>query len=354
MIAHPGRDGLVLIGIVVMLSAGLVGLTVSARAQAPARPRIIILTTGGTIASRLGASMQDGSSLVAAVPQLNEHAAVSVEEVSRVGSSQITPAHWLTLAGRVNQRFAADPGLRGIVITHGTDTLEDTAYFLNLTVRDRRPVVLTGSMRSANEISADGPANLLNAVRVAVSDEAVGKGVLVALNEHIAAARDVWKTDNRRVETFRSPELGFLGFVDPDGVTFYRAPLRAHTTASEFDVSRTDSLPEVAMLYDYPGFNPALMDGVLTSKPAGVVFAAFAGGRLSPGGRAAVQRAVDASVAAVVASHVPGGRIVGDPTEGLGAVLARDLSPNKARVLLMLALTRTKDRQVLQRAFDTY
>ena len=329
MIARPGRDGLALIGIVVMLSAGLVGLTVSARAQAPARPRIIILTTGGTIASRLGASMQDGSSLVAAVPQLNEHAAVSVEEVSRVGSSQITPAHWLTLAGRVNQRFAADPGLRGIVITHGTDTLEDTAFFLNLTVRDRRPVVLTGSMRSANEISADGPANLLNAVRVAVSDEAVGKGVLVALNEHIAAARDVWKTDNRRVETFRSPELGFLGFVDPDGVTFYRAPLRAHTTASEFDVSRTD-------------------------KPAGVVFAAFAGGRLSPGGRAAVQRAVDASVAAVVASHVPGGRIVGDPTEGLGAVLARDLSPNKARVLLMLALTRTKDRQVLQRAFDTY
>jgi len=334
--------------------AALIAGTAAIAAQEKARPRVIVLTTGGTIASRVGASMQDGNALVAAVPELNEQAAVSVEEVSRVGSSQITPAHWLTMAARVNQRFREEAALAGIVITHGTDTLEDTAYFLNLTVRDRRPVVITGSMRSANEISADGPANLLNAVRVAVAPAAVGKGVLVALNEHIAAARDVWKTDNRRVETFRSPELGYLGFVDPDGVVFYRAPLRAHTIDSEFDLAGVTSLPEVAILYDYPGFTASLMDAALTTRPAGVVFAGFAGGRLSAGGREAVRKAVSAGIPVVITSHVPGGRIVGDPASELSAVLARDLSPNKSRVLLMLALTRTRDARALQKIFDTY
>jgi L-asparaginase len=337
-----------------MAGVALLAAASAVSAQDAPRPRVLVLTTGGTIASRVGASMQDGGSLVSAVPELRDHAVVSVEEVSRVGSSQITPAHWLTLASRVNQRLREDPMLKGVVVTHGTDTLEDTAFFLNLTVRDRRPVVITGSMRSANEISADGPANLLNAVRVAVSDEAAGKGVLVALNEHIAAARDVWKTDNRRVETFRSPELGFLGFVDPDGVVFYRSPLKPHTAAAEFDVSGVTVLPDVAILHDYPGFSAAMMDGVLGTRPAGVVFAGFAGGRISAGGRAAVQRAVAAGVPTVIASHVPGGRIVGDPANGLAAVLARDLSPNKARVLLMLALTRTRDAKALQRAFDTY
>ncbi len=332
-----------------ILAASLIG-----SAQAPPRPRVTVLTTGGTIASRVGASMQDGNTLVGAVPQLLEHAAITVEEVTRVGSSQITPGHWLTLANRINTLFRADDALRGIVVTHGTDTLEDTSFFLHLTVKDARPVVVTGSMRSANEISADGPANLLNAVRVAVSEGAAGKGVLVVLNEDIATARDVWKTDNRRVETFRSPELGFLGFVDPDGVVFYRASLRPHTVTSAFEVSAVKTLPEVAILTDYPGFDAALMDGVIATRPAGVVLAGFAGGRLSAGAREAVKRAAAAGLPVVVASHVPGGRIVGDPVEGLPAVVARDLSPNKSRVLLMLALTQSRDLKGLQRVFDTY
>ena len=332
-----------------ILAASLIG-----SAQAPARPRVTILTTGGTIASRVGASMQDGNTLVGAVPQLLDHAAITVEEVTRVGSSQITPAHWMTLATRINGLFREDRTLKGIVVTHGTDTLEDTSFFLHLTVKDTRPVVVTGSMRSANEISADGPANLLNAVRVAVSEGAPGKGVLVALNEHIASARDVWKTDNRRVETFRSPELGFLGFVDPDGVVFYRASLRPHTAQSAFDLSTVKTLPEVALLTDYPGFDAALMDGVIATKPAGVVVAAFAGGRMSAGAREAVKRAAAAGLPVVVASHVPGGRIVGDPVEHLDAVVARDLSPNKSRVLLMLALTQSRDVKAIQRLFDTY
>jgi L-asparaginase len=335
--------------------AALLSMTATAvRAQDRVKPSVLILTTGGTIASRVGASMQDGSSLINAVPQLEEHAAIRAEEVTRVGSSQITPAHWLTLATRIGSAFREDRALRGVVVTHGTDTLEDTAFFLNLTVRDSRPVVITGSMRAANEISADGPGNLINGVRVAIAEESVGKGVLVVLNESISSARDVWKTDNRRVETFRSPELGFLGFVDPDGVVFYKSPVRPHTTRSEFDIAGRASLPEVALLTDYPGFDGALMEGLVSLRPSGVVVAGFAGGRLSAGGRKAVELAASAGIPVVIASHVPGGRIVGDPVGDLPAAVARDLSPNKARILLMLALTRTRDLKTIQRMLDTY
>ena len=339
---------------VAIVAALLSTIEVAVDAQDRAKPPVLILTTGGTIASRVGASMQDGSSLISAVPQLTEHAAIRVEEVTRVGSSQITPSHWLTLATRIGSAFREDRTLRGVVVTHGTDTLEDTAFFLNLTIRDNRPVVITGSMRSANEISADGPANLINGVRVAVAEESMGKGVLVVLNESISSARDVWKTDNRRVETFRSPELGFLGFVDPDGVVFYKSPLRPHTTRSEFDIAGTAALPEVALLTDYPGFDGALIEGLVNLRPSGVVIAGFAGGRLSPGGRKAVERAASAGIPVVVASHVPGGRIVGNPVGDLPAAVARDLSPNKARILLMLALTRTRELKTIQRILDTY
>ena len=337
------------------IAAALVVGSVALRAQSAApKPRITILTTGGTIASRVGASMQDGATLIAAVPQLADHANITVEEMARVGSSQITPVHWLAFATKINTLFRNDRMLRGIVVTHGTDTLEETSFFLNLAVRDNRPVVVTGAMRAANEVSADGSANLLNAVRVAVSDDASGKGVLVALNENIASARDVWKTDNRRVDTFRSPELGFLGFVDPDGVVFYRTPARPHTTESEFDVANLEALPNVALVADYAGFDGGAFEGVIAMKPAGIVIASFAGGRMSAGARNGVERAVAAGIPTVIASHVPGGRIVGNPVGELKVAIARDLSPNKARILLMLALTRSGELANIQRIFDTY
>jgi L-asparaginase type II len=212
---------------------------------------------------------------VGAVPQLLDHADVRVEEVSRIGSSQMTPAHWLRLAKRIGELFREDSALAGVVVTHGTDTMEETAFFLNLTVHDRRPVVLVGSMRSANEISADGPANLLGAVRVAVSAAAIGKGVLVVLNEDISAARDVWKTDNRRVHTFQSPELGYIGVADPDTVLFYREPLRPHTTESEFDVAALDSLPTVELAFDYTGFDGLGVADLVGRAPDGIVVATF-------------------------------------------------------------------------------
>ena len=344
------RRWLVLVCALLAFPAGVATL----QAQQTAAKRVVILTTGGTIASRSGSPMASGESLVTAVPQLLEHADVRVEEFSRIGSSQMTPANWLDLAKRINRLFGEDPELTGVVITHGTDTMEETAFFLNLTVRDRRPVVLVGSMRTSTEISPDGPANLLNGVRVAVADGAIGKGVLVALNENISAARDVWKTDNRRVDTFRSPELGFLGFADPDTVVFYREPLRPHTAESEFDVSALDELPRVALVSDYAGFDGAYLETLAEERPAGIVLATFAGGRMSAGARRGAASAIAAGVPIVVASRVPGGRIVGNPVAQLGAAVARDLPPHKARILLMLALTSDRDLSELQRIFDIY
>ena len=343
-------------GFSVLALAVLLPCAVPAAAQQGPQqnPRVVVLTTGGTIASRSDAPMLEGNALVRAVPALLDHADVAVEEVSRVGSSQMTPSHWLLFARRINELFDEDPGLSGIVVTHGTDTLEETAFFLNLSVRDDRPVVLVGAMRSANEISADGPANLLGAVRVAVDPASRGNGVLVVLNEDAAAARDVWKTHNRRVETFRSPELGFLGVVDPDAVVFYRTPTRPHTTQAEFDLAGVDSLPRVEIVSDYAGFDGAALSEAIGRRPQGIVFATFAGGRASAAGRAGMRSATEAGIPFVTASRVPGGRIVGEwpPEQGL---VARDLPPHKARILLMLALT-TGDPSPddLQAIFDRY
>ena len=322
-------------------------------AQEGARPHVVVITTGGTIASQPGGSLA-GDSLVAAVPEVLEHADVRVEEIYRIGSSQMTPDHWLTLSRRINELFRSDPELAGIVVTHGTDTLEETAFFLNLTVHDHRPVVVVGSMRSADAISADGPANLLNAVRVAATPAAEGHGVLVVLNEDIAAARDVWKTHNQRVDTFRSPQLGFLGYVDPDAVVFHRKALRPHTLDSPFRVEDVQSLPDVAIVGDYTGADSRQILDAVRAGVDGLVVTTFAGGRMSSGTREGVRAAVEAGVPVVLASRVPGGRIVGQPAEPLGAVLAADLSPHKARILLMLALVETRDADALQELFTTF
>ncbi|AMW03915.1 asparaginase [Gemmatimonas phototrophica] len=336
------------------LLLALAGVARPVCAQATTQGDVLVLTTGGTIASRATGPMTDGASLVRGIPALATVASVRVDEVFRVPSSQMTPPDWLRLVKRINAELASAPRLRGVVVTHGTDTMEETAFFLNLTVRDARPVVVVGSMRGGDEVSADGPANILNGVRVAVSESAKGQGVLVVLNEDISAARDVWKTDNRRVDTFRSPERGFLGAADPDSVVFFRRTVQPHTTTSEFDVTRLETLPAVEILTDYAGFDSTVMRAAIERRPRGIVFTSFAGGRLSGGGQAAVRMAGAAGIPVVVASRVPGGRIVGAPHSGLPRILARDLPPHKARVLLMLALTRTTDRAGLQQIFDRY
>jgi len=326
-----------------------------AASQKTVLPRVVIMTTGGTIASSAsGAPMSDGHALVQAVPQLLDHARIDVEEFNRVGSSAMTPAHWLSLAKRINELFEKQPDLAGVVITHGTDTLEEGAFFLNLTVRSEKPVVMVGSMRAADEISPDGPANLVNAVRVTTSQAAVGQGVLVVLNEDIGSARDVWKTQNRRVNTFQSSNGGFLGSAEPDGVRFTQKSLRAHTTRSEFEVSQLRELPRVLILSDFSGIEADVVTAFLAQPMDGLVVRTFAGGRMSPGMREGLRKSVGRRVPIVVTSRVPGGRIVGRQEYGFPATVARDLQDNKARLLLMLALTRTQDPLELQRIFDTY
>ena len=318
------------------------------------KPDVLILTTGGTIASRTAAPMIAGPALVQAVPQLTNYAKISVEEFSMIGSSKITPKHWLGLAQKINAEFSENDDLAGIVITHGTDTLEETAYFLNLTVKSDKPVVLVGSMRAANEISADGPANLINAVRVAISEQSVSQGVLVVLNEDITAARDVWKTDNRRVQTFQGSNVGHIGTIDPDGVRFYHRVLQPHTTNSEFDVSGLTTLPGVFILSDFTGMDETVVHNFGKQEMHGLVVRTFAGGRMSSGMLAGLKSLQPRSTPTVVTSRVPGGRIVEAPNYGFPVVVSNGQQDNKARILLMLALTRTSETGEIQRIFDTY
>ena len=315
---------------------------------------IIVLTTGGTIASPTDAPRIDGAALIQAVPQLAELANIEVEQFSLIGSSKMTPDHWLALAKRINALVTERPELTGIVVTHGTDTLEETAYFLNLTVRSDKPVVVVGSMRSPDEISADGPANLINAVRVAAHETAPGHGVLVVLNEDISSAREVRKTDNRRVNTFGSPTAGYLGTVDPDGVEFLQRSLWPHTTRSEFDVAAIERLPRVAILADFTGIDEELVTRFGAYDPDGLVIRTFAGGRMSAGMLAGLASIQSKGIPTVVTSRVPGGRIVEAPAYDFPAIVANGQPDNKARILLMLGLSRTSETAELQRIFDTY
>src|SRR5687767_4966426 len=261
--------------------------SVTARQQLPT---VWILATGGTIAGQ-GSSSTDlsnykpgsisGDQLVKAVPQIATMADIKVEQIANVSSSDLTIEHWLTLAKRINGIIADDPRVAGFVITHGTNTLEETAYFLNLTVRSDKPVVVVGAMRPATAISADGPLNLLNAVRTAIAPESRGKGGLIVLNDEINAARDTTKTNTLRVETFRAPELGILGYVDEDKVAYYRATTKRHTSASEFDVTNLTSLPKVTVLYSYIEPDATLIHAALKGGAKGIVFAGTGNGTLS-------------------------------------------------------------------------
>ncbi len=325
-----------------------------------------MLSTGGTIAG-VGSSPTDlsnykagtllGQALVDAVPQIKQIADVKVEQVANVNSSDITLDIWLRLAQRINRLLADDPAVAGVVVTHGTNTLEETAYFLNLTVKSDRPVVLVGSMRPATAISADGPLNLLNAVRTAISADARGKGALIVMNDEINGARDVTKTNTFRVETFRSPELGALGYVDEDKVAFYRASTRRHTAASEFDVSTLTQLPKVDIVYSYVEPDPAMIEAAVARKAKGLVLAGTGAGGMSTLEKAtltALAKLPPADRPVIVrSSRVGNGRVIGRAEyDEIGTVPGDNLNPQKARILLMLALTRTTDPKDIRRMFD--
>ena len=331
-------------------------------------PQVVVLSTGGTIAGS-GASTMSlaeykagallGAELVEAVPELKQFARVRVEQICNVASPDITIAIWKQLAERINGIFAGEPDVAGVVITHGTSTIEETAYFLNLTVKHDRPVVLTGSQRPPSALSADGPLNLVNAVRAAIDPASRGRGVLVLLNDEINAARDVTKSNTYRAETFRSGELGFLGYVDQDRVAYYRTPGKRHTTNSEFDVSVIADFPKVDVLYAYAGSNNALLlDTLQRAGVQGIVYACTGAGTVSASDKEAIGRILDLSGAKPVfvrSTRVSNGRVIARKEyDDLGMVPADNLNPQKARILLMLALTRTRDLQEIRRIFSEY
>src|SRR5450830_475133 len=291
---------------------GLLIAVAGAQAQTAKLPNVTILATGGTIAgtgatstTTVGytAATVGVQQLIQAVPELAKVANVKGEQVFQIASESMTNEHWLTLGKRVNA-LLAQPNVDGIVITHGTDTLEETAYFLDLVVKSRKPVVLVGAMRPSTALSADGPINLYNAVLVASSQEAVGKGVLIALNDQIHAARDVTKTNTSTPDSFKTPELGMLGYIQGNKPYFYHVPARKHTADTEFDVSKLSALPQVDIVYGYANVSPVALNALVAAGAKGIVHAGVGDGSLATPVKAALVAARKQGVLIVRASRV--------------------------------------------------
>ena len=315
-------------------------------------PLVKVVATGGTIANTPSGRLHAGE-VAEAIPQLKKVARLEVEEVMRVGSSAITVEQWLTLAKRINEILAREPEVKGIVVTHGSNTVEETAYFLSLTVQSDKPIVLTAAQRQFTTLSSDSPKNFLQAVRVAAADEARGKGALVVTNDVINAARDVSKNISYRLETYSSRDIGALGFVDEDRVTFYRAPTRH---PAPFDVTRLQKLPRVDVIYTYAGADGALMEAaVAQARAEGLVIAGFPTGSGTPAMDEVTKRFAARGIPVVMTNRGGMGRVIDTrPVERRPLIWGDNLTPQKARVLLMLALTRTRDPAELQRIFATY
>jgi L-asparaginase type II len=318
-------------------------------------PAVHVIGTGGTIGSggdywRGNATRVPIEQLVQ-IPGIEQVATVTTEQLWNVGSSAIGPARWLTLSRRVAAVFRERPELAGIVITHGTDTMEETAYFLDLTVPDHRPVIVTGAMRPSNMQGADGPANLLNAVRAAADPNAQRRGAMVLMDDRLYAARDVTKTNTTRVETFQAPERGAVAIVDPEGI-FYHRPA-GDRDRPQFAVRALDRLPRVDVVYAYAGADSVAIEALVAAGARGLVVAGVGRGGATPEQGNALRRAREQGVVIVMSSRTGSGRVPvrgsGEREERLGA---GDLNPQKARVLLMLALTKTSDPQEIARIFE--
>lgn len=325
-------------------------------------PRVAVVSTGGTIDS-LGVDRLDlawyieanrrlgPGQLLGRVPELASVAEVEEVPFRRVPSHALVDRDWLDLL-RTIEAVEAD----GVVITHGTNTLEETAYFLGLTLRSDRPVVVTGAMRPASGLSSDGDLNLLNAVRVAACPAARGLGCLVVLNDTIFAARDVSKTNTLRVHTFGGTDVGPLGVADSDGrVHLYHRPARPHTLTTPFSVSERETLPRVDVVVSYVGADGIFVDAAVAAGARGVVSAGTGAGQPTPAEHAAFLRAIDQGVIICQASRTGSGRTVQSPQRKANHIVAADnLQPWKARVLLSLALTQTSDPAQIQQFFDTF
>lgn len=328
-----------------------------------AKSRIAILGTGGTIAGFIDSTIAttgytagaiDIDVLIKAVPQIRDLADISWEQIANIDSSNMCDEIWLRLAKKIAKLFAE--GIDGVVITHGTDTMEETAYFLNLTIKSDKPVVLVGAMRPSTAISADGPKNLYNAVALVANKEAKNKGVMVAINDKILSARGVVKTHSLNVDAFSSPDFGDLGYIVDGKVFFYNNVTKAHTKNAPFDVSKLTSLPKVDILYSYSNDGSGVAAKALFEHGTkGIVVAGSGAGSIHKNQKDVLKEILKKGLKVVVSSRVVAGCVaVSDSDEKLGFISAEDLNPQKARVLLILALTKTSDPKKIQEYFLKY
>ncbi|AJF08993.1 type II asparaginase [Helicobacter pylori] len=325
-------------------------------------PTIALLATGGTIAGS-GASASLGSyksgelgikELLKAIPSLNRLARIQGEQISNIGSQDMNEEVWFKLAKRA-QELLDDSRIQGVVITHGTDTLEESAYFLNLVLRSTKPVVLVGAMRNAASLSADGALNLYNAVSVALNEKSANKGVLVVMDDNIFSAREVIKTHTTHTSTFKALNSGAIGSVYYGKTRYYMQPLRKHTTESEFSLSQLKTpLPKVDIIYTHAGMTPDLFQASLNSHAKGVVIAGVGNGNVSAGFLKAMQEASQMGVVIVRSSRVNSGEITSGEIDDKAFITSDNLNPQKARVLLQLALTKTNNKEKIQEMFEEY
>lgn len=327
-------------------------------------PRVIILATGGTIAGAGTSSDRAGytagkipiDDLIGTIPTVKKIANITGEQVASVGSQDMTIDIWKKLAVRANEIFAKNEA-DAIVITHGTDTQEETGYFLDLVITSTKPVVLTGSMRPATAISADGPKNLYDAITVAVSPKSKGRGVLVSFNEGIFDAREVMKLSTTKTNAFGSPNSGPIGQVYDGKVEYYSTSMREVNVNTPFSVKADTKLPRVDIVYMYADAPPDLLNALIDKKVDGIVIAGVGNGNFNKAYMDAVKRAVASGIVVCRASRTPSGRVVLEDEindEEVGTIVSDDLTPQKARILLMLGLTKTKDRKTIQQYFFKY
>ena len=338
------------------------------RPQGPP-PKVHFVATGGTISNKDGGRLT-AEELAKSMPGVERFARLTHEQFTNVASSELTLDQWIGLSKRVNEVFASDKELAGIVVTSGTDTLEETAFFLHLTVRDPRPVVVVGSMRNPSTVGYEGAANLLEGVRVAADPASRNKGALVVLNDEINSARNVTKSDALRLQTFRSRDYGQLGVVDRDRVVFFSQIMQRHNEQIEFDISKVKELPRVDVIMVYQGASGDLIKAAVDNGAKGIVIAVAGAGATSGTQNDGLTYAASKGVFIVTSTRTGSGRIAPPQRQGDGApglqltpeqqkrrqftIAGEDHTPIKARVLLMLALTKTTDRGELQRIFSEY
>jgi glutamin-(asparagin-)ase len=345
-------------------AGGAALLAAAAIAHAQALPNVVILATGGTIAGA-GASAVNSATyaaakvpvekLLAGLPELSKVANVRGEQVFQIASESLTNDNLLTLAKRVSA-LSKQSDVDGIVITHGTDTLEETAYFLTLTVHTTKPIIVVGSMRPGTALSADGALNLFDAVNVAASKDAGGKGVLVTMNDEIQSGRDVSKTVNIKTEAFKS-QWGPLGMIVEGRNYWFRAPVKRHTMQSEFDIDKIDALPAVEIAYGYQGVSATAIDALAKSGIKALIHAGTGNGSVADRIVPNLQKVRADGIPVIRSARVPDGFVIRNaeqPDDKYDWVVAHDLRPQKARILAMVALTKTNDTKQLQRIFWEY